>query len=227
MREIELKAKVSDVDGLLAKLKKLDIVFSQPVTQKDIVYGMLKADGWVHGKQWFRLRTEQIRTEQDIAEKVKTEQCMTEQDKVELNKSKQNKTDQKKMEQGNTEQVVKHIFTMKRTLGDGLDSLEYETVVESRDAVLAILEDIGYEHYCTITKTRRKATYMGFEICLDKVEELDGNFIEVEKMVDIDASHDEVVKEIRSFMQSLGIDLSDEIDVGYDVMVLKKQNLAT
>lgn len=179
MREIEIKVRVTDVDAFKQKLADHKIELGQPVTQKDVVYGVREGDGWVHGQQWFRLRAE--------------------------NDS-------------------KHIFTMKRTAGPGLDSIEYETTVEDPEAIENILADLGFEHYCTITKVRAKGHYQDLEICLDHVPELGGDFFEVEKMIPVDASSDGVLTELREFLKALGCTESDEIDKGYDVLLLEQQD---
>lgn len=178
MREIELKARVADLVKLKSKLTAMKIVLSEPVSQKDVVYGKRQGEGWVHGEQWFRVRTEQGK---------------------------------------------KHILTMKRTLGAGLDSLEHESVVTDPEAIVAILADLGFEYYCTLTKIRQKATWGDIELCLDSVPELAADFIEVEKLVAHDADHDQVVIELHRFLAELSIDTKDEITEGYDVLLLKLQ----
>jgi predicted adenylyl cyclase CyaB len=178
MREIEVKAQTLDASGLKTALNKLGFSFGEPTKQHDVIYGRRnkKDDGWVHGEQWFRIRTEND---------------------------------------------TKQIFTMKRTLGAGLDSLEHETVIEDGQEVLRILEDIGFTHYCTVTKIRQKAKQGELEVCLDHVAELGNDYIEVEKIVDLDASHDEVMAELWHFMAKLGINPKDEITEGYDILLQK------
>jgi predicted adenylyl cyclase CyaB len=180
MREIEIKAQIDETDKLKLILHKLGFTFGNPTKQHDVIYGQRneKNDAWVHGRQWFRVRTEND---------------------------------------------TKQIFTMKRTLGKGLDSLEHETVVDDGQDMLRILEDLGFEHYCTVTKIRQKAKQGELEVCLDHVAELDGDFIEVEKIVDLDASHDDTMAELWEFMAKLGIDRKDEITDGYDILLQKQR----
>jgi adenylate cyclase class 2 len=62
MREIEIKAKVSDKDSLLAVLTSKSIQLSDPITQHDRVWGERGADGGdnsgSYSPAWLRIRTE-------------------------------------------------------------------------------------------------------------------------------------------------------------------------
>ena len=44
----------------------------------------------------------------------------------------------------------------------------------------SICEQLGFVLHVRVNKIRRKASFNGYEICLDEVEDL-GSFIEVEK----------------------------------------------
>jgi adenylate cyclase class 2 len=59
MREIEIKARVQDSAALLKKLAHKQIELSEPVTQRDRVFGLLGEDGGGQNKRpWLRIRTE-------------------------------------------------------------------------------------------------------------------------------------------------------------------------
>lgn len=60
MREIEIKARVEDRLGLLQLLHKKGIAISEPVTQRDQVFGLAGVDGGddTNGSPWLRIRTE-------------------------------------------------------------------------------------------------------------------------------------------------------------------------
>ncbi|MDQ3123801.1 MAG: class IV adenylate cyclase [bacterium] len=57
MREIEIKARVADKTSLLATLKAQAIILTEPVTQRDQVFGLPGAGGGSLGP-WLRIRTE-------------------------------------------------------------------------------------------------------------------------------------------------------------------------
>ena len=59
MREIEIKARVSNRNALFEALRTHNITLSEPVTQRDQVFGLTGLDGSGHNSApWLRLRTE-------------------------------------------------------------------------------------------------------------------------------------------------------------------------
>jgi adenylate cyclase, class 2 len=59
MREIEIKAKVSDKAALLTILKNQNVDVSEPITHHDRVFGLPGEPGAdVYGPAWLRIRTE-------------------------------------------------------------------------------------------------------------------------------------------------------------------------
>jgi adenylate cyclase, class 2 len=115
-------------------------------------------------------------------------------------------------------------FTLKRSVVGHLDSIEHETIVDDAKELEEIIKLMGYELYSDLTKIRRKAKHGDLEICLDEVPSL-GTFIEVEKIMQHDAEHDEVVAELWEFLQKLGISKEDEEHLGYDTLERQKRGL--
>lgn len=178
MREIEIKARVSDAEALRSVLKEKGVALSEPISHHDVVWGV---PGNVRGDDspWLRLRTE---TKGD---------------------------------------VMRYLFTLKRSMTGQLDSLEYETEVNDPDAVQGMVKELGFILYSDITKNRQKAQIEGNEICLDSVDGL-GDFIELEKLTDDNAEYQVVEDELWEIMGSFGVSRSDEVTVGYDVLVNRK-----
>ncbi len=116
-----------------------------------------------------------------------------------------------------TENDVKHILTLKRSVEGHLDSIEHETVIEDADEMTAILKQMGYVMYSDLTKTRQKGKLDDIEICLDHVDGL-GDFVEAEKLVADTENGDDVRAELWSFFENLGIDKKSEVFKGYDVL---------
>jgi predicted adenylyl cyclase CyaB len=58
MREIEIKARISNKGAIQAKLESFGLAFGKPIKQHDVVYGQreTRADKW--GKIWLRIRIE-------------------------------------------------------------------------------------------------------------------------------------------------------------------------
>lgn len=180
MREIEVKARVSDLIGIRSALEKQGIKLSEQVTQHDVVWGLAGVDGSGDNRSpWLRIRSETRRRE------------------------------------------VKHIFTLKRSVTNQLDSIEHETEVGDPGELEQIIKELGFELYSDLTKMRQKAQIGDVEICLDSVEGL-GSFIEAEKLVADDAEHGLVAQELWTVLESLGVDRTHEVTDGYDVMMNKQ-----
>ena len=59
MREIEIKVRVADKQSLLQTLASQNVILSEPVTQRDRVYGRPGVDGGSdNSAPWLRIRTE-------------------------------------------------------------------------------------------------------------------------------------------------------------------------
>jgi len=120
-----------------------------------------------------------------------------------------------------TEDDMRHIFTLKRSVTGELDSIEHETEIADTDELEKIISYLGYTLYSDLTKTRQKARIGDVEVCLDNVEGL-GIFIEAEKLVDDAADAVRIQKELWEVLEKLGINRSTEETSGYDVLMRKK-----
>lgn len=112
----------------------------------------------------------------------------------------------------------RYIFTLKQPQKNELDCIEKETDItdpeEFRDALLLM----GYRPVVKINKVRRKAKYKDYELCVDEVEGL-GTYIEVEKITDENDDSEAVQRELFQFLESLGIDKTDQEMHGYDTLI--------
>lgn len=115
----------------------------------------------------------------------------------------------------------RHIFTLKRSVTNQLDSIEHETEIISRDQMEHIIDELGYVLYSDLTKIRQKAQVDDIEICLDTVDGL-GTFIEAEKLVEDQADYQMVIDELRGLFDEIGVHRDDEVTDGYDVLMNKK-----
>lgn len=116
--------------------------------------------------------------------------------------------------------VTRHIFTLKKSVHGRNDSIEHETEITNSDEMRSAILQMNFAPYCDVTKTRQKVRDGDYEICLDSVEGLD-LFIEIEKMADDDANHDDVTAELWKYFSQLGISPDDEVHDGYDVLMRK------
>lgn len=177
MREIEIKARVRDKEGLLARLANSGVKLSEPVTHHDRVFGPRGVDGndGANTASWLRIRTET---------------------------------------KGND---VKHIFTLKKSVTNQMDSIEHETEVADDTELAKIIEYIDFVPFSDLTKTRQKARVGTIEVCVDTVEGL-GDFIEAEILTDNSADYDSVAAELWAFLEGLGVTRENHVEEGYDVL---------
>lgn len=120
-----------------------------------------------------------------------------------------------------TENDSKVIFTFKQQYQGGLDSIEHETEVSDAEEMASIIAKLGFTLYSDLTKTRQKAQYNGIEICVDDVEGL-GVFIEAERLVEESTDGTQVVEDLWVELEKLGVQRSDEVFDGYDVLMNRK-----
>lgn len=120
--------------------------------------------------------------------------------------------------------ATKHIFTLKRSVTNQMDSIEHETEIADDSELERIISHLSFELYSDLTKTRQKAHIGDIEICLDTVEGL-GTFIEAEKLTTEDANYEAAVEELWAVFTSLGVTSRDAVTDGYDVLMNK--HLAT
>lgn len=172
MREIEIKARVSDEKALRKKLTQMGIRLSDPIKQCDKVFGV---PGAIAGAKsnWLRIRTQNDKT---------------------------------------------YIFNLKRSISGQLDSIEHETEITNAIEMENIIFELGFEPYSDITKTRQTAKLGEVEICLDIVEGL-GVFVELEKLCEHNEDPEKIKAELWKIFESFGINRSDEVTEGYDVML--------
>lgn len=113
---------------------------------------------------------------------------------------------------------TKHIFTLKRSITNQMDSIEHETEVANEEELENIVTQLSFELYSDLTKTRQKAMMGDIEICLDTVENL-GTFIEAEKLTADEVDYDAVIRELWTVFDALGVIRGQEVTDGYDVLM--------
>ena len=108
--------------------------------------------------------------------------------------------------------------------GKWLYSNEYETRIDSVDIIKQIIEKLGLIKFIEIENEKKIYNYDKYEIVLENVKDL-GLFMEVEYCTDKDIDVKKVKKEIQEFIDSLGIKVSEELNMGKPEMYLKKHNI--
>jgi adenylate cyclase class 2 len=120
--------------------------------------------------------------------------------------------------------TTKHIFTLKKSVTNQMDSIEHETEIEDETELEKIIEHIGFVPFSDLTKTRQKAHFGDIELCIDTVDRL-GDFVEAEKLTDEDADYDTVVAELWKILEKCGVSRDDYVTEGYDVLMNKLHGL--
>lgn len=179
MREIEIKAKVSDKTSLIEKLTAARVILGEPLKQRDVVYAQPGAIVGSHDANWLRIRTE--------------------------NDS-------------------RHIFNLKRSVTNGLDSIEHEVTIDNDTEMRSIIKYLGYELFSDLTKIRQKTSAGNIEICVDEVPEL-GVYIEAEMLCPEDADADAIRGELWRLLESFGVSRVNEETNGYDILMRRKLGL--
>lgn len=119
---------------------------------------------------------------------------------------------------------AKHIFTLKKSITNQMDSIEHETEIADDKELEQIILHSGFEPYSDLTKTRQKAHKGEFEICIDTIQGL-GDFIEVEKLTGEDADYNFVAEELWTVLEGFGVLRTDHVTDGYDVLMRKYEGI--
>ena len=82
--------------------------------------------------------------------------------------------------------------------------LEHETAVGSLDTARSILEALGFQPVCTVSKARRTFRRGAQAACLDLVDGL-GAFLELEHMLPDGVCREEAVEGLLALLDALGI----------------------
>ena len=120
-----------------------------------------------------------------------------------------------------------YTLTYKNDIYDGekwLYSNEYETKVESLDTTRNILEKLGLKKFIIINNKKHVYRTDKSEIVLEEVKDV-GLFMEVEYCTEEDIDVKKMKNEIDSFIKSLNINVSEELNMGKPEMYLKKFNV--
>lgn len=178
MKEIEVKATISDVGIFKEKLEKLGCSFGDPLIQDDSIFFPIGIG---------------------FPEIVKDTPVVRVRD---------------------SNGTVTLTMKKRMTSDNELIKLEKEVVVSDKQEAIEIVEHMGFHMAAGVHKKRIECAYQGMTICIDEVTGL-GSFIEVEKLSEAD-NYREIQDELFDFLRSLGVDDSDRVTIGYDVIMYKK-----
>ncbi len=107
-----------------------------------------------------------------------------------------------------------------------LYSSEYETKIDDITTLEKIFELLGLKKLLVIDNKKTIYNSDKYEIALEEVNDL-GNFLEVEYSTNEDVDVHKIKKEIQEFINKLGLDVSEELNMGKPEMMIRKNNIKT
>lgn len=108
--------------------------------------------------------------------------------------------------------------------GKWLYSDEYETIVADIFMITKIFNQLGLRELLTIHNSKRTYKYNEYEIVFETVKDL-GCFMEVEYCTNDNIDIKIKKQEIQKFIDSLGLNVSEELNIGKPEMMIKKFNI--
>lgn len=108
--------------------------------------------------------------------------------------------------------------------GKWLYSDEYETKIENISMLREIFKRLGLIRFIEIDNCKDTYIFNDYEIVIENVKDL-GIFMEVEYCTEDDVDVKKVKDEIQSFINSLGLNVSEELNVGKPELYMKKHNI--
>lgn len=108
--------------------------------------------------------------------------------------------------------------------GKWLYSNEYETKIESITMIKEIFNKLGLIKFIEIDNKKETYTYKDYEIVIEDVKDL-GIFMEVEYCTNEEVDVKNIKKEIQKFINELGLNVSEELNMGKPEMYMKKHNI--
>lgn len=108
--------------------------------------------------------------------------------------------------------------------GKWLYSDEFETNVDDINMTTKIFEKLGFQELLTIHNSKRTYKYNDYEIVFETVKDL-GYFLEVEYCTEEDIDIKAKKEEIKEFINTLGLSVSEELNMGKPEMMINKYKI--
>lgn len=118
------------------------------------------------------------------------------------------------------EEDGKSVLSVKKLLNDE-SAIEVETLIDDPNAIKTIFELSEFEEYATVKKQRTECILDEYRICLDDVTDL-GCFVEIEKLIDKDADRALVERQLKEFVNTLGLSTAEICRERYHTMMHRK-----
>ena len=97
---------------------------------------------------------------------------------------------------------------------------ELETEVGDPKIAREVLESIGFTPVPSVEKERHYFYMQNITACVDRVKNL-GDYLELEKMVDVEEEKTEALQELEEVLQRLGYSMEDTTRTSYLSMLMK------
>lgn len=114
------------------------------------------------------------------------------------------------------------VITFKGAKTDSCSMTRKELETEVGDPKIAreILESIGFTPVPSVEKERHYFYMQNITACVDRVKNL-GDYLELEKMVDVEEEKTEALQELEEVLQRLGYSMEDTTRTSYLSMLMK------
>ena len=101
---------------------------------------------------------------------------------------------------------------------------ELETEVGDPKIAREILESIGFTPVPSVEKERQHFYMQKITACVDRVKNL-GDYLELEKIVDVEEEKTEALQELEEVLQRLGYSMEDTTRTSYLSMLMKQKQI--
>ena len=108
--------------------------------------------------------------------------------------------------------------------GKWLYSNEYETEIKNIETMKEIFNRLGLKKFIEIDNKKETYEFEEYEIVIEDVKDL-GLFMEVEYCTKDDVDVKKVKEEIQKYIDSLNINVSEELNMGKPEMYMRKNNI--
>lgn len=119
------------------------------------------------------------------------------------------------------EVCLKKVLTMKIQQKNALESREFESKIDDTEQIKSIIEELGFNEFVCVEKTRKKSQFNQYNLCLDEVKGL-GVFLEIEFLSQEKVNALEIQQEMINWVRTLELGDFEISKIPYDTQIYLK-----
>lgn len=119
------------------------------------------------------------------------------------------------------EVCLKKVLTMKIQQENALESREFESKIDDTEQIKSIIEELGFNEFVCVEKTRKKSQFNQYNLCLDEVKGL-GVFLEIEFLSQEKVNALEIQQEMINWVRTLELGDFEISKIPYDTQIYLK-----